>query len=245
MSGDAKMQNAPTIMRQHQEHVQDLEPDRRHRKEVDGNQGLHVIVEEGPPGLGRRLAAAHQVFAHTGLADIDAELEQLAVNPRRSPEWVLTTHGPNQRADLFRHGRSPRLTVADLPGPKQTKAFPVPADDGRGLDDKDAGLPVLPDGAQPGPQRAIRRGQFGSFDGALENAELMAESEDLELKHRTAAKGSENSGRESRQKMPARESKGERHLPVYQSDRSLREPQIKVPHPVVAEHLLESGRVVV
>jgi hypothetical protein len=38
----------------------------------------------------------------------------------------------------------------------------------------------------------------------------MAESEDLELKHRTAAKGSENSGRESRQKMPARESKGER-----------------------------------
>jgi hypothetical protein len=37
---------------------------------------------------------------------------------------------------------------------------------------------------------------------------LMAESEDLELKHRTAPEGSENSGRESRQKMPARESKG-------------------------------------
>src|SRR5258707_2350835 len=71
----------------------------------------------------------------------------------------------------------------------------------------------------------IRRGQFGSFDGALENAELMAESENLELKHRTAAKGSENSGRESRQKMPASESKGERQAPVYQSDRSLREPQ--------------------
>ena len=34
-------------------------------------------------------------------------------------------------------------------------------------------------------------GQFGSFDGALENAELMAESEDLELKRRTAAEGSE------------------------------------------------------
>src|SRR5262245_8337343 len=51
----------------------------------------------------------------------------------------------------------------------------------------------------------------------------MAESEDLELKHRTAAKGSENSGRESRQKMPARESKGERQPPVYQSDRSLRD----------------------
>jgi hypothetical protein len=89
--------------------------------------------------------------------------------------------------------------MSDLPGPEQTKAFPVPADDGRGLDDKDAGLPVVPDAAQAGPQQAIRRGQFGSFDGALENAELMAESEDLELKHRTAPEGSENSGRESRQ----------------------------------------------
>jgi hypothetical protein len=40
MSGDAKMQNAPTIMGQHQEHLQYLEPDGRHRKEVDGNYGL-------------------------------------------------------------------------------------------------------------------------------------------------------------------------------------------------------------
>jgi hypothetical protein len=67
----------------------------------------------------------------------------------------------------------------------------VPANDGRGLDDKDAGLPVVPDGAQPGPQQAIRWCQFGALDGALQNAELMAESEDLDLKRRTAAEGSE------------------------------------------------------
>jgi len=54
-------------------------------------------------------------------------------------------------------GRPARLTVADLPGPEQTKAFPVPADDGRGFDDEDAGLPVVPDGAQPDPQPPIRR----------------------------------------------------------------------------------------
>jgi hypothetical protein len=28
------------VVRQHQEHVEDLEPDGRHRKEVDGNHGL-------------------------------------------------------------------------------------------------------------------------------------------------------------------------------------------------------------
>jgi hypothetical protein len=89
--------------------------------------------------------------------------------------------------------------VSDLPGPEQAKAFPVPANDGRGLDDKDAGLPIVPDGAQPGPQQAIRRCQFRSFYGALQNAELMAEREDLELKRRTAAEGSEESSQESGQ----------------------------------------------
>ena len=87
----------------------------------------------------------------------------------------------------------------NFPGPEQPKAFPMPADNGRRFDDKDAGLPVVPDGAQPGPQQSIGRGQFGSFDGALENAELMAESEDLKLQRRTAPEGGENSGRESRQ----------------------------------------------
>jgi hypothetical protein len=75
-----------------------------------------------------------------------------------------------------------------------TKDWPVnsvPADDGRRFDDKDAGLPVVPDGAQPSPQDSISRGQFGSLDGALQNAELMAESKDLELKRRAAPEGSE------------------------------------------------------
>ena len=89
--------------------------------------------------------------------------------------------------------------MADLPGPDQTKAFPVPANDGRGLDDKDAGLPIVPDGAQPGPQQSIGRGQFGALDGALQNAELMAAREDLKLQRRPAPEGSENGGQESRQ----------------------------------------------
>ena len=45
----------------------------------------------------------------------------------------------------------------------------------------------------------IRRGQFGSLDGALQNAELMAKGEDLELKRRPAPKGGEKCGQESGQ----------------------------------------------
>jgi hypothetical protein len=50
-------------------------------KKVDGNHGIHVVVQEGSPGLGGRLVSAHQILAHAGLADVDAQLEQLAVNP--------------------------------------------------------------------------------------------------------------------------------------------------------------------
>ena len=42
-------------------------------------------------------------------------------------------------------------------------------------------------------------GQFRSCDGAPQNAELMAEREDLKLPRRTAPEGSENGGRETRQ----------------------------------------------
>src|SRR5215471_16832130 len=73
--------------------------------------------------------AAHQVLAHARLANVDAELEQLSVNPRSAPEWILAAHLPNPCAHLLRHGWPPRLTVSDLPGPEPTKAFSVPADD--------------------------------------------------------------------------------------------------------------------
>jgi hypothetical protein len=52
-------------------------------------------------------------------------------------------------------------------------------------------LPVVPNSAQPGPRQPIRRCQFGSLAGALQNAEWMAESEDLQLGRRTAPAGSE------------------------------------------------------
>jgi len=70
----------------------------------------------------------------------------------------------------------------------------MPADNGRGFDDKDAGLPVVPDCAQPSPQEPIRGVQFGSLDGALQNAELMAKGEDFKLQRRTAPKGGAKCG---------------------------------------------------
>jgi len=53
----------------------------------------------------------------------------------------------------------------------------------------------------------------------------MAESEDLKLQRRPAPEGSEKRAQESGQPVPEGESKEKGQLPVYQSDRILREPQ--------------------
>jgi hypothetical protein len=44
-----------------------------------------MVGEKGPPSLRRRVPTADHVLAHTGLADVDAELQKLAVNPRSAP----------------------------------------------------------------------------------------------------------------------------------------------------------------
>ena len=41
-----------------------------------------MVLEEGTPSLGRRLANPYHVLADAGLADVDAELEEFAMNAR-------------------------------------------------------------------------------------------------------------------------------------------------------------------
>src|SRR5260370_42596299 len=105
MSRDREMHDSSAPMRQHQKHVEDLEPDGRHGEEVDRHHALQVIVEERPLGLGRRSSVADHVFTNTGFADLDAELEQLAMNAWSPPKWLFTAHRTNQFAHLLWHRR--------------------------------------------------------------------------------------------------------------------------------------------
>src|SRR5580700_5523078 len=51
MSRDVEVQYPAPLMGQHQEHVQNLEADRRHGEEVGRHELLDVVVKERPPGL--------------------------------------------------------------------------------------------------------------------------------------------------------------------------------------------------
>ena len=122
-------------MGQHQKHVKDLETDRRHREEIDGDQLLGMILQERAPGLRRRFAAAHHVFADAALTDVHAEFEQFAMDAGCTPSGIVPAHLADQIPDIERNDGSTWLAAPHPPVPKQSKAGTMPSHDGFWLDD--------------------------------------------------------------------------------------------------------------
>ena len=88
MLGDVEMHDAPAIVSEDDKHVQEPETHGGYHKEIHGNQLFDVILEEGPPSLGRRLPMLHQIFRDRSLRHFDSELEQLSVKPWCSPQDI-------------------------------------------------------------------------------------------------------------------------------------------------------------
>jgi len=223
---DAEVQDPAALVGQHQEHIQNLKPDRRHGEEVDRHHGLEVILQEGAPRLGRRLPVPGHVLADAGFPDVDTELEQFAVNAGSTPERVVPAHPANQVAAVFGNAWSPGLAMPDLPRPEQPKALAMPSNHSFRLHDRQGRPPVGPDCRQPHPEDAICRRQLRSLLGcALEDTDLVAEGEDLDLEGRSAAKRRQD-GREERSEDEGwREPTKEAQVPCSHAVRDLREAQ--------------------
>jgi hypothetical protein len=106
---------------------------------------------------------ADHILANAGLAHVNAEFEEFAVDAWRSPEGVLATHPADQLANVFWHARAAALSVSDLPGPEPSEALPVPRDHGLRLDNDEGGSPVAPHFGQPGPEESIGGRQLGAL----------------------------------------------------------------------------------
>jgi hypothetical protein len=69
-------------------------------------------------------------------SDLKAELEQLTMDARRSPQRIVDAHPPDQRAQV-RVDLRPASKRAGFPTPIPTEASPMPTDKGFGPDDRD------------------------------------------------------------------------------------------------------------
>jgi len=73
-----------SVVAQDDQYEQHLERGRRDREEIQRDRLLGMVHEERAPSLRWRTAAPDHVLGDRRLRDVDAELEQLAMNSRRA-----------------------------------------------------------------------------------------------------------------------------------------------------------------
>jgi hypothetical protein len=85
---------------EHDEDEEDAEASGGHRKEVNRDDVAEVVSEEWPPSLGGLGATLRHEAGDGALGDVDAELEELAVDARRTPQGIRRGHRPDEGGDL-------------------------------------------------------------------------------------------------------------------------------------------------
>src|SRR6202162_3162400 len=99
MRSDAKPQNMSPAVPHDQQSIEQAKRDCRHDEHIDRSNPISVIADKGSPALGRRVSSPDYVLGHAGLADLDAELEEFAMDPRRSPQRIGNAHLADKLAD--------------------------------------------------------------------------------------------------------------------------------------------------
>jgi hypothetical protein len=93
----------------------------------------------------------------TPFRELETQLEQFAVNARRSPGRILGNHTENQGADLFADTLpSPYLADSGDPRPIQTKPGAMPVHDGSRSDQDERLGPPGPERSQRNPEQLCR-----------------------------------------------------------------------------------------
>src|SRR6266852_2231034 len=106
MRCDAKPQNMSPTVPHDQQSIEQAKRDCRHDKQIHRRDAVGMIADKGSPALGRRVSSPDHVFGDAGLADLDAELKQLAMDPRRSPQRIGNAHLADQPSYFDRNRRS-------------------------------------------------------------------------------------------------------------------------------------------
>src|SRR6266404_4178413 len=72
-----------------------------------------MVTQEGAPSLGGRPGSLDHVLRDAGLSDFKAEFEQLAMDTRGAPQWIVSAHPSDQRAQVRVDLRSTSIRELD------------------------------------------------------------------------------------------------------------------------------------
>src|ERR1700751_3846179 len=100
--------------------IEQPERDCRHDEEVHCGNAIRMVAKERLPSLRGRAPPPRHILGHAGLADVDAELEKLSMEARRSPQRVGDANLADQPANFPRYRRS-TAAVPRFPAPIQSE----------------------------------------------------------------------------------------------------------------------------
>src|ERR1700722_6283021 len=103
MRCDAKPQNMSPAVSHDQQSIEQAKRECRHDEHIHRSDPVSVVAEERPPALGRRISSPDHVLGYARLSDIDAELEEFSMDPRRSPQRIGDAHLADKLAYLQRN----------------------------------------------------------------------------------------------------------------------------------------------
>ena len=103
-------------MREHDEDEEEPEADGRHDEEVGGHDLAGVIGQKRAPALRRSTQMPSHVLRHGRLTHRDPQLQELAANPRGTPQGIRRGHVANRsrRHEAAERGVSLRQLLLDL-----------------------------------------------------------------------------------------------------------------------------------
>jgi hypothetical protein len=127
----------------------------------------------------RRLRSLRHPARDSALGDFDPELEQLAVDPRRSPKWVCSGHPADESQELWIDSRSARPATR-LPSPVSPETLAMPANDGCRVNEDKRISPAVPERSERGPEEAISWAKAGAAARARQDSELVPKCQVLE-----------------------------------------------------------------
>ena len=103
MLGNVEPHNLSATVSQDDHDVEQSKRGRHRDEHVDGGDADCFVAQEAAPCRRRRSDPSHHVLCDRGLADLDAELQELAVDTRRTPQWVGAVHLPDQITNFAIH----------------------------------------------------------------------------------------------------------------------------------------------
>src|ERR1700730_1125034 len=170
-------------MPHNQQAVKQTKRDCRYDEQIHRGDPISVIAEERPPALGWRGSSPDHVLGHAGLSDIDTDLEEFSMDPRRSPQRIGNAHLADKLAYLRSYSWSATTAAPRLPAPVRSEPGAVPSNHGLRLHDRQGAEHLRSQTIQAGEYQTVQhpeRMPFRRFP--LHHLKLMTQDHVFSLK---------------------------------------------------------------